>query len=34
MLHSLQMLAKQNNQDKLAKKMENTFNREAGKFKQ
>ena len=34
MLHSLQMLATQNNQDKLAKKMESIFNREAGKFKQ
>jgi hypothetical protein len=34
MLHSLQMLATQNNQDKLAKQMESVFNREASKFKQ
>jgi hypothetical protein len=34
MLHSLQMLASQNNQDKLAKKMESVFTREANKFKQ
>jgi hypothetical protein len=34
MLRSLQMLATQNNQDKLAKKMESIFTREAGKFKQ
>jgi hypothetical protein len=34
MLHGLQMLATQNNQDKLAKQMENILNREAGKFKQ
>jgi tetratricopeptide (TPR) repeat protein len=34
MLHSLQMLATQNKQDKLAKQMESIFNREADKFKQ
>ena len=34
MIHSLQMLASQNNQDKVAKQMENLFNMEAGKFKQ
>jgi len=34
MLHSLQMLATQNNQDKLAKQMEGLYTREAGKFRQ
>ncbi len=34
MIRSLQMLATQNNQDKLAKQMESLFTREAGKFKQ
>jgi hypothetical protein len=34
MLRNLQMLATQNNQDKLAKKMESLFSREAAKFKQ
>jgi hypothetical protein len=33
MLHSLQMLASQNKEEKLAKKMEDNFNREANKFK-
>jgi hypothetical protein len=34
MIHSLQMLASQNNQAKVAKQMEDLFNMEAGKFKQ
>ncbi len=34
MVRNLQMLATQNNQDKLAKQMEGIFTREAGKFKQ
>jgi hypothetical protein len=34
MIHSLQMLASQNNQNKLAKQMEALFNREASKYKQ
>ncbi len=34
MLHSLQMMAAQNNQNKLAKQMEDIFNREAAKFKE
>jgi hypothetical protein len=34
MLHSLQMLAAQNNQDKLAKQMEELFNRQAARYKQ
>jgi len=34
MLHSLQMMATQNKQDVMAKKMEGIFNREASKFKQ
>ena len=34
MIHSLQMLASQNNQTKLAKQMENLFDREASKYKQ
>ena len=34
MLRSLQMLTTQNKEEKLAKKMEDNFNREAAKFKQ
>ena len=34
MMHSLQMLATQNKQDKLAKEMENLFNRQAAKYKE
>jgi hypothetical protein len=34
MIRSMQMLASENKQDKLAKQMENLFNREVVKFKQ